>query len=80
MRGALGARQCKRAQSGFAAWNSAVFSLVHTRFTADVKRAMRQASVYNDASTVGAFASPLSAYSLDCSRDVWLLGRSLREC
>ena len=54
MRGALGARLCKRAYSGFAAWNSAVFSLVHTRFTTDVKRAMRQASVYNDASTVGA--------------------------
>ena len=67
MRGALGARLCKRAYSGFAAWNSAVFSLVHTRFTTDVKRAMRQASVYNDASTGSFAASPLMHCSLSVS-------------
>jgi len=79
MRGALGARQCKRAYSGVAAWNSAVFSLVHTCFTTDVKMAMRQASVYNDASSVVLFASPLSCTETAVDDVSSLLGRSLRN-
>ena len=63
-------------ESGFAAWNSAVFSLVHTRFTTDVKRAMRQASVYNDASTVVLFASPLSCTETAVDDVSSLLSRS----